>query len=179
MSKKVMILCGSANKDGVTAKMCRSAENTLGSRGYDVAVFYLGDMKIGHCKDCGQCSSGKCIIDDDMSQIYSSFTESDYLILATPIHFSGPSSLIKTAMDRFQPIWYDKGNHPHTCIGMLCGGSDNPEFEVTEKIFKAFCITCEMTYFGSLKIPATDKNGANNVDKTVEYFFSFFIPGKA
>ena len=179
MVRKVTILCGSADKDGVTDAMCRAAENTLGSRGYDVEVFHLGELNIGHCKDCGQCKNGKCIIEDDMSQIYQSYMESDYLLLATPIHFSGPSSLIKMAIDRFQPVWFDKGKHPQTCIGMLCGGSDNPDFEPTEKIFKAFCITCEMTYFGSLKIPATDKNGTNNVDKTVEYFLSFFIPGKA
>ncbi|MBE6524819.1 MAG: flavodoxin family protein [Thermoplasmata archaeon] len=154
---KATILCGSADPEGVTDSMCRCADEYLRSNGCQVDLFRLGSMDIGHCRDCDGCTSGKCIIEDDMSALYDSYHGSDILILASPIHFSGPSSLIKAAMDRFQPMWHDKGSsHPLMCTALLCGGSEKPNFEYTERIIKAFCITCGMNYMGSAKISATD-----------------------
>jgi multimeric flavodoxin WrbA len=151
------IVCGSADPDGVTRGMCDSACDLLASYGCEVRLFVVSDMDIGHCRDCGGCEDGGCVIDDDMSQIYDSISSSDILVLATPMHFSSPSSLLKTVMDRMQPYWFDHGRpHPSYCIGLLCGGSKEPFFEVTERILRSFCLTMGMDYKGSVKIPDTD-----------------------
>ena len=163
---RATILCGSADENGFTRKMCNSAVQYLNSKGYLISFFELGDLEINHCRDCDGCKTESCIIRDDMDHIYNSFSQSNLLILSTPIHFSGPSSLLKTAMDRFQPYWNDKTlSHPSKCIGLLCGGSEVPNFELTEKIFKAFCITTGMDYLGSVKIPDTDNRSTDVVDE--------------
>ena len=153
----VTVICGSADVDGVTRRMCSSAKRILESYGCEVRMFVVSEMGIGHCRDCRGCKSGRCIIEDDMSYIYDSISHSELLVLATPLHFSAPSSLLKTAMDRLQPYWYDRGlPHPESCIGLLCGGSERPFFEVTERILRSMCLTIGMKYRGSAKVPDTD-----------------------
>lgn len=175
---RTTIICGSADEGGVTMRMCSSAEETLRSKGHSVELFMPSEMSIAHCRDCGSCEHDGCIIHDDMSEIYDSFSQSDLLILATPIHFSGPSSIIKTVMDRFQPYWGNKGlNHPDMCISLLCGGSKNPNFEITERIIKAFCITTGIEYRGSLQIPDTD-SGVDDVKDRVVRFLSSITEDK-
>lgn len=168
---KALILCGGADQDGVTQYMCMTASAILESKGYEVEQFILSDMDVGHCTDCGECYTGECIIQDDMLRINSSFAESDLLILATPIHFSGPSSIIKTAIDRFQPYWQTKSEkHPSQCIAMMCGGSPNPNFEITEKIFRAFSITIGMDFKGSFTCPSTDNGTIPSFEEMQEFF---------
>ena len=172
---RVTIVCGSADENGVTMRMCTSAAEVMRSNGHLAEIFMPSEMSIGHCRDCGSCDHDGCILNDDMSEIYDSFSQADLLVLATPIHFSGPSSIIKTVMDRFQPYWGNKGlNHPGYCISLMCGGSKNPNFELTERMIKAFCITTGMGYRGSLQIPDTD-SGVEDVKERVERFLIPFI----
>ena len=121
---KALILCGSGNREGFTNAMCQGAERALSSDGWDVDVLRPYDMDVRHCNGCLGCrKDGRCVIDDDMGEIYSLFEGADLLILATPIQFSGPSSVLKTVVDRFNPYWYRKGAHPSRCAAMMCGGS--------------------------------------------------------
>ena len=155
---RATVLCGSGDKRGVTRSMCICASDCFVSKGIQTELFVLSDMDIRHCTDCDGCRSGSCVIEDDMRIIYDALSGSDILILASPIHFNGPSSLIKTAMDRFQTNWYNDIPHPKVCIGFLCGGSPQPNFEITERIFKAFSLTLGMEYKGSVKIGNTDES---------------------
>ena len=172
---RALILCGSANREGVTRSMCQIAYEHLADCGYDVTMKVVSDLRIDHCRDCGFCERGSCTIGDDMQQIYDAFSDSDLLILASPIHFSGPSSLIKTVMDRFQPYWFDKSKgHPRYCAGMLCGGSSRPNFEITEKIFRAFSLTTGMRYLDTLTVSDTD-SGVSDLDEEVATFVERII----
>ncbi len=167
---KATVICGSANEQGVTHRMCKSVSEGLSSAGYEVDMICPADLDIRHCTDCGGCDEGGCIIDDDMSRIYDSFSGSELLILATPIHFSGPSSILKTVMDRFQPYWGNKGmKHPEYCFALLCGGSKQPNFELTERIIRAFCITTGMDFRGSMNIPDTDSGVDDVAERTKEF----------
>lgn len=174
--ERAVVLCGSAKPDGVTAAMCRSAVRVLEIEGYSVRSIRLSDIPIAHCTDCGGCRSGRCIVRDGMDTVMEAFSDSDLAILASPIHFSGPSSLMKTAMDRFQPYWYDRTMpHPERSAGLLCGGSDSPRFENTVSIFRAFSITVGMEWAGYAGIGSTDRDGTMHVDGRVEGFLEGII----
>lgn len=168
---RILIICGSAGRGGVTETMCRVVEDTLRSRGYDAVVVYPSEMRIGHCTGCDSCRDGPCVIDDDMGVLYRLFSESDLVILASPIHFSGPSSVIKTVMDRFQMYWHCKDlPHPLGMAAMLCAGSDRPNFGPTVSIMKAFAITTGVPWVGHLEIPGTDESGDEGVEEKVMGF---------
>lgn len=172
--KRATIICGSGERNGVIGRMCSKAGSVLESEGYEVSLFYPAGMDIHHCSGCNRCVSGDCVFPDDMSAIYGSFAESDVLILTTPIRFSGPSSILKVVMDRFQPFWHKKSSHPRYCVAMMCGGSREPRFEYTEKIIKAFCITIGMEFLGSLTIPDTD-NDPGDVESRTAVFLEGII----
>lgn len=170
--RKALVLCGSARMNGVTDSMCRAAARELEARGFRSVVINVTD-DIGHCRNCGLCMDGQCAIDDDMSQIYTAFSEADLLVLATPIHFSGPSSLIKTAIDRFQPYWFDRNApHPSMVLGLMCGGSDSPEFRPTASIFRAFSAMLGMRWLGHLEVSGTDRTRNDGVDRKVSAFIA-------
>jgi multimeric flavodoxin WrbA len=66
-------------------------------------------MNIRPCEDCGGCdTTGKCIIDDDMGEIYEGIKEADRIILASPIFFFALSAQAKAMIDRCQSFWCEK-----------------------------------------------------------------------
>ncbi len=173
--KRALILCGSANPDGVTARMCQASGRCLHDLGYSCEIIQPIDG-IAHCSDCGSCTDGCCIVRDGMDEIYRKFSEADLLVMATPIHFSGPSSVIKTVMDRFQPYWFVKDMpHPRKVIGLMCGGSDEPEFRHTVSIFRAFSIMTGMEWVGHLEIKGTDRTHGEGVSDDVQSFLEGII----
>lgn len=175
---KATVLCGSARTDGVTRAMCSSATEHLRDMGWRADTILLSDLDIRHCTDCGSCRHTGCVIWDDMDVVYKAFQSSDMVVLASPIHFSGPSSLIKTAMDRFQPWWFDGTlPHPSVSVGLLCGGSDRPFFGNTVSIFRAFSITTGMEWRGHLEISGTDRKGSEGVPEKVSSFLDSVVHG--
>ncbi len=173
---RALIICGSAGRGGVTEDMCRVAESELGSLGWDVEVLFPSGMSIAHCTGCDRCSEGPCVIDDDMSEVYRAFAESDLLILASPMHFGGPSSLLKTVMDRFQVRWFDHVSpHPSRSAGMVCAGSPDPDFSHAVYPMKALSITSGMKWMGYLGFPDTDRRGNDGVDEEVRRFIGTIV----
>ena len=169
--ERTLIICGSAGRGGVTETMCQTAADSIRSRGQDVMVVFPSEMRIEHCRGCDSCSEGPCVIDDDMHRLYRLFAESDFLMLATPLHFSGPSSLAKTVMDRFQTYWYGKDlPHPIAMAGLMCAGSEHPNFEPTVAIMKAFAITTNMKWMGHLEFPGTDVRGDQGIEEAIDGF---------
>ncbi|MCL2296512.1 MAG: flavodoxin family protein [Methanomassiliicoccaceae archaeon] len=160
---KALIICGS-RKGGFTSEMCRSFSEGLDLHGVPSEIFFPIEMNIEHCTGCGSCSAeGVCNISDDMDILYDSFERCDLLVLASPTRFSGPSSVIKTAMDRFQPVWFCDRKHPAFAAALLSGGGASPNYNNTLSIFKAFSITAKMAWLGHLAISGTDEKEISDV----------------
>ncbi len=170
---RTLVICGSAGRGGVTDTMCQSAADYLRQAGSDVMVVFLSEKSIGHCTGCGHCKCGFCILDDDMRVLYRLFSESDLLVLTSPLHFSGPSSVLKTVIDRFQVFWFNRDPpHPDHVLALLCAGSDRPNFAPTLSIMKAFAATAGMRWLGHLEVVGTDRTGGSNADGLVKGFLS-------
>lgn len=145
--------------------MCRSFSRGLASHGISSEIIFPIDMDIKHCTGCGDCSDGSCVMTDDMRIILDLFQETDFLVLASPIHFSGPSSVIKTVIDRFQPAWFKDMPHPKYATSLLSGGGAEPCFRNTISIFKAFSITVGMEWLDGLNISDTDNMTYRDVER--------------
>lgn len=157
--------------------MCRAAARELSVMGFRAVVVYPSD-DISHCRDCGLCTDGQCSIDDAMGQIYEEFSEADLLVLATPIHFSGPSSLVKTVLDRFQPYWYCRDMpHPKAAMALMCAGSDNPRFDHAAGIFRAFSAMVGMKWLGQLEVSGTDRTMGEGCESEVAEFVRTAVAG--
>jgi multimeric flavodoxin WrbA len=93
-----------------------------------------------------------------MHKIYDAVEKNDIIILATPIYFSGPSSILKQVIDRFQCVWtVSKGKkRGKTAALIAAGGSPSPVFANTISIAKAFAMTVGAEWSGELTISGTD-----------------------
>ena len=70
--------------------------DALEENGIEVDVIRPAKMDIHHCTGCNRCiDTDSCYMQDDMQVIYDAFDGSDVFILATPVYFSGPSSILK------------------------------------------------------------------------------------
>ena len=103
MCKKIIILNGAARKNGNTQKLVKAFSDGAHSVGHDVREFYLDGMNIHSCKGClraGRDSKSPCVQKDDMEQIYSTFSDCDVVVFASPLYFWTITGTLKTTADR-------------------------------------------------------------------------------
>lgn len=69
----------------------------------------LNDLNIRPCQACGGCNkTGKCVIRDDMDQVYAAIAQMDGMVLASPVYFGGLTAQAKAMVDRCQALWAAK-----------------------------------------------------------------------
>lgn len=103
---KVTILIGSPRKNGSTSILAAEARRGLGDQGIQTETLFLNDLKIRGCQACYWCKKNDvaaCIVKDDMQKIHPLMRESDGLIVASPIYFSGVTAQTKLWLDRMFP----------------------------------------------------------------------------
>jgi hypothetical protein len=82
-------------------------EETLAVRGYDVETVDCHKVDVIPCTGCGSCglrTPGRCVIKDDVQDIFRKLVASDVLVLATPVRFGSYCAELKKVVDRFQPL---------------------------------------------------------------------------
>ena len=106
---KVLGIFGSPRKGGNTDLLLEEALKGAEASGAEVERLHVRDFSIIPCMECHGCdTTGICIIKDDMQKIYPKLTESDVIILASPIFFYGITGLAKALVDRSQASWARK-----------------------------------------------------------------------
>ncbi|MCX5718316.1 MAG: flavodoxin family protein [Nitrospirae bacterium] len=146
---KVIAFLGSPRKDGNTELLLNEAIKGIKVFGSVVQVFNLNLMKISPCQDCGGCDeTGRCIVEDEMSQIYNAIKTADRIILASPIFFFGLSAQAKIMIDRCQAFWCEKyllkkpipsGEYGRKGLLLLVGGMEKEAgIKCSEATAKAF-----------------------------------------
>ena len=172
---KATVIVGSARKGGNTDVQSQSVSEALTEKGFEVDTIYASDLRIAHCNGCNRCiTEGRCHISDDMQIIYDAFDDSDLFILATPVYFSGPSSILKQVIDRFQCRWCSV-DEPETSkyVALLCnGGSRNPRFENIISIARAFAFGTRCRWAGECIVDSTD---IDDVSKCAKPSYKFGI----
>ncbi|MBO4569434.1 MAG: flavodoxin family protein [Candidatus Methanomethylophilaceae archaeon] len=168
---RALVVCGSADLSGTSSTMAKDAERWFRSSGFEADAVFPASMRIGHCTGCGACKDGPCIIDDDMAPILDKASRADVIVFSFPVHFSGPSSMAKAVIDRFQPFWLDKESpHPKECAALICGGGPEPRFLPSVSVMRALSITVGMRWRGHLEFPGTDARGTKGSREAVEGF---------
>jgi len=116
---RAVILRGSPNRGGNSDTITDSFVNGLKKSGpVEIIDFILNDMDIRPCQGCESCMTAvdnKCVIDDDMHQIYSVFADADVVVWATPMYWGYMTAQMKIALDRMEALamdpekyWVDK-----------------------------------------------------------------------
>ncbi|MDR2124878.1 MAG: flavodoxin family protein [Desulfovibrio sp.] len=101
---RVCILTGSPRKNGNTASLLRTFNETLEQNGAAVELIRLHELTVKPCNACRTCQNVPdgfgCPVDDDMQSVFLSVRAADCLVLACPIYSWYCTAPMKAALDR-------------------------------------------------------------------------------
>lgn len=170
------MLSGGSPK-GHSFRQCQSFVSVLPG-GWEYEIVDLLSKDIAHCRGCNGCKKGACVIEDDMGAIIDSVVGSDLIVFATPIRFNGPSSIIKTVVDRLQAVW----NHPEMLAGkkrwftfMASAGCEDPGIEGCRTVFRSLCLSLGGEWIEPHIFSGTDSS-AEGLESSASSFAESIIP---
>ena len=104
--KRVIIISTSlrngSNSDMLADKFVEGAK----AAGNNVEKISLAGKNIQFCKGCLACQKlGRCVIDDDVSDIMTRVLQADVICWATPIYYYEMSGQMKTLIDRMNAMY--------------------------------------------------------------------------
>ena len=101
---RVFGICASPRKN-TTEHVLRNALAQLEEDGFECEMFACQGKSIRPCMHCDYCLENmKCIIEDDMGEVYERLRRADGIILATPVQSGGISSNLSAIMDRTRAL---------------------------------------------------------------------------
>ena len=102
MSKKILVLTGSARKDGNSNRMARAFADAAAANGNEVKVIDTSKLKLNFCHACQTCyKTGKpCSFDDDFNTIADDILAADALVFSCPVYWYSVPSQIKAVVDK-------------------------------------------------------------------------------
>jgi multimeric flavodoxin WrbA len=100
--KRVVAFLGSPRPHGNTDTLAEAVLEAAQEAGCCTESFALRALRIHHCTGCGNCGKkGRhCIFRDDGDMLYGEMTRADVLLFVTPVYWYGPTSIMKTFLDR-------------------------------------------------------------------------------
>lgn len=103
---RVLCIAGSPRRDGNSSGLLDSLAAGVVNGGGTPVRLSVADVTIEPCRGCGGCSaSGRCVIRDDMDEVYALIDGADAIVVGTPVYFATVPASLKALYDRCQPYW--------------------------------------------------------------------------
>ena len=156
---------------GNTHIMIKAFLGGIETEGGETDSVLLSRLNIKACTGCFSCwkqTPGQCIIQDDMAQLLTKFSNSDTVILASPIHMNNISSLLNRFIERLNPLFEPKivrdengfsrrklrKESPKLIIMSNSGFTEWEQFEVLQHYFKRLALTLNTRITAEIYRPA-------------------------
>jgi multimeric flavodoxin WrbA len=99
---RVVAFLGSPRPHGNTDTLADAVLEGARSAGCRTGSHALRALHLHHCTGCGSCGRrGRlCIFRDDGETLYRAMIDADVLLFVTPVYWYGPTSIMKTFLDR-------------------------------------------------------------------------------
>ena len=98
---KVLMINGSPNRDGATAKALKEMETIFKENGIEVVNVLVGNKAIRGCADCGGCRKiNGCVFNDGVNEIAKEFETADGLVVGTPVYYASANATLIAVLDR-------------------------------------------------------------------------------
>ncbi|MDM8522535.1 flavodoxin family protein [Desulfococcaceae bacterium HSG8] len=98
----IVCVYGSPRPKGNSATIANRFIESATESGANVKKFELNKLDYRGCQGCMTCKgkTGKCLLDDDMTEVIEAVRETDILVIATPVYYSYIPGPLKTFIDR-------------------------------------------------------------------------------
>ena len=101
---KVLLVCGSARREGNTMIALQEVADQLNKHDIDVEILQIAPRPVRFCIACNQCKAkhlGQCVFDDDQcNEVIAKLREADALIVGSPVYYGQPNGGILALMQR-------------------------------------------------------------------------------
>ena len=98
---KVILVNGSARKDGCTHTALETMAEVLRAEGIDTEEYFIGNAPMADCLACRSCwETGKCVLDDGINDFVAKARAADGFVFGSTVYFAHPSGRLLTFMDR-------------------------------------------------------------------------------
>lgn len=100
---KVLMINGSANKEGCTFTALSEIAKVLEAEGIETEIVQIGSNPVRDCIGCGACrkNGGTCIFKDDIvNEVIEKAKNSDGFVLGSPVYYAHPSGRLISLLDR-------------------------------------------------------------------------------
>ena len=145
MVYKLLAIYGSPRVGGNSDLLLDSFVAGVKSPNWEITRLYVRELNILPCIACGECDKkGECPIKDDMQAIYPLLSQTDAMIVATPVYFYNVPAQLKALIDRCQLFWYKRKKPISFRPGYLIAVGGREEKSIFEGIFltiKSFFLT--------------------------------------
>lgn len=171
----VLAVAASARRGGNSDILLDRALEPFQNSGASIERVVPFDLSITPCRSCHGCwKSGRCVVRDQMQDLYAKFCEVDHVVVASPIYFTSLPGHFKVMIDRFQCFWvrtFRLGEPPEPrrngmflCVGAM---DRRKYYEGSLKIVRTWMSTLNMKCPVSRFYPGLDEKG--DVAKRQDY----------
>jgi len=129
---KVLLLNGSANKNGNTFTALSEIAKQLKKNGVESEIMQMGNKPVRGCIACGQCQAkqlGHCVFDDDVcNRIVEKLNEADALIVGSPVYYGQPNGAVMAVLQ--------VQNKPAAAVAICRRGGATAAYQTMNMIFE-------------------------------------------
>ena len=128
----ILIVSGSRNPEGQTARAVNAVLEGAKEAGSDVELVFLPTLNLERCRQCDQngwgiCKSkGRCVAEDDFNPLLEKMLNADVSAFASPVYFSDLSESLLTFLGKIRRISTNpeaqKRIENKPVVGICCAG---------------------------------------------------------
>ena len=138
---KVLLINGSARKQGNTFLALSEVAKTLEQQGVETEIVQIGTKAVRSCIACGQCAAkqlGKCVFDDDIcNRVVEKLDTADALIVGSPTYYGQPNGGVLSLIQR---MFFSAGakvqNKPAAAVCICRRGGATTAFQTLNMAFE-------------------------------------------
>lgn len=134
---KVLMINGSPNHNGATAKALKEMEKIFVEEGIEISNVLVGVSSVRGCIDCGRCRElHKCVFNDIVNEVAEKFEEADGLVIASPVYYASANATLIALLDRlFHSTSFSKLMKVGVAIATARRGGVTATFDQLNKYF--------------------------------------------
>ncbi len=125
---KILMITGSAHKQGTSATLADAFIKGAEEAGHEVYRFNAAFKNVHPCIACEKCHTGNdgCVFKDDMEGVIPRLLAADGIVFVSPIYYYNISAQLKAVIDRFY-IKSEEIHGPKKAAMLLAMEDDTPE----------------------------------------------------
>lgn len=122
---KILMITGSAHKNGTTAMLASEFIKGAEEAGHEVYRFDAAFKNVHPCIACEKChnTDAGCVFQDDMNEVDTQLLAADAVVFVSPIYYYDINAQVKAVIDRFYAN--DSALHGHKKAVLILAMADD------------------------------------------------------